>query len=199
MGGFMKSDDIFVDTFLNMLNLRFGPSMQDEEKEWFTGIAELAALQKEFEIFREGRSFARSVALLSTGGFYNPRAKARWYAYLETLRTMRSSEPETDGDTAIVRALLANLAAASPLPVHFTSHLAEGRDAARWSVLIAAPQRPLHYMAGDYLTISLPMRPRGGRSGGGGAPPSAAPDTPPPAPKRGGEARKATKKKKKDK
>ncbi|MEN0077020.1 MAG: hypothetical protein AAGC69_21735 [Paracraurococcus sp.] len=195
MGGRMMADDIFVGTFLDMLNLRFAPSMAEEEAEWVTGIAELAALQKEFEIFRKGRSFSRSVALLSAGGVYNPRAKSRWFRYLDSLGRMKSSEPRLDGDACIVRAILANFAADPMLPVHFTSHPAEGEDEAEWRVLVTAGDRPLHYMAQDYLTVSLPMRPRPGRSGGAASP--GTPDQPPPpAPKKKTGERKAAKKKK---
>ena len=194
MGGRMMADDIFVGTFLDMLNLRFAPSMKEEE-EWVTGIAELAALQKEFDIFRAGRRFSQSVALLSTGGVYNPRAKARWFKYLDDLWKMQSSEPGVDGDACIVRALLANFAADPVLPVHFTSHPAEGEDEKQWRVIITAGDRPLHYMAQDYVTVSLPMRPRPGRSGGA-ASPGTPEQPPPPAPKKKAGERKAAKKKK---
>jgi hypothetical protein len=46
-------------------------------------IEEMTALQKEFQIFQEGRSFKDSVRILNLGGLWNWAAKNRYYKVLE--------------------------------------------------------------------------------------------------------------------
>jgi len=100
MGAYMLEDDIYIGTFLDLFNLRFAPT-PFAPAELFGGIEEVIKLQKEFEIFRPGRQFSTSAALLGIGGLYNARAKNRWIRLLENL-------PDK-GDQAIADAILANL------------------------------------------------------------------------------------------
>lgn len=156
MGFFMKEHDVYVGTLLDELNLRFAPP--HGAKEHFGGIAEMAELQKEFQIFKEGRSFRTSASALHLGGSTNHEVKNRFYRYLGNLRRQKSNVKGQNGDVAIVNALLANFAAKKPLPVYFAYHdMREAGDNA--GVVITPKGRPLFYMAQDYVTVSLPMQP----------------------------------------
>ena len=156
MGQFMKDHDIYIGTMLDELNLRFAPSQGRGTH--FGGIEEMAALQKEFKIFKKGRSFETSCAVLNLGS-RNNEAKALWHSLLRNLCKHPLSRGNEHGDVAIVSALIKNLASPKPLPVYFTSHDMRG-DAANVEVKITPKSRPLHYMEQDYMTISLPMQPK---------------------------------------
>ncbi len=155
MGHFMKDHDIYIGTMLEDLNLRFAPSQGRATH--FGGLDEMVALQKEFKIFKKGRSFKASCAALNLGS-RNNEVKTLWHSLLANLTRHPSAKKGEDGDTAIVNALLKNLAANAPLPVYFTSHDMRG-EASNAEVKITPKSRPLHYMEQDYMTISLPMQP----------------------------------------
>jgi hypothetical protein len=197
----MKEDDIYIATFIDLFNLRFAPSQKPQARQaqaghppprqwdsqaphdadpgdWpFGGIAEMAHLQREFRIFRSGRPFWQSAALLGVGGHTNARAKNRWLALLMWLGTCTSDKPNENGDQRIVNALVANLARPDPLPCYMTAH--EMDDPQRGQVIVKENDRPLFYIEQDFLTISLPMqswdkarrarRPRGTGGGQAGA------------------------------
>jgi mRNA-degrading endonuclease YafQ of YafQ-DinJ toxin-antitoxin module len=156
VGYFMKHNDILIGSMLDQLNLRFAPP-QGREKT-YGGIEEMAALQKEFQIFKKGRPFAVSVAVLNLAA-YNNDAKNHWHDLLGNLKEHKSNRGKMNGDEAVVDALVKNLAAKKPLPVYFTSHdmRAGGADAKK--VLITDKGRPVFYIERDYLVISLPMKP----------------------------------------
>jgi hypothetical protein len=159
MGDLMKEDDIFIESLFDLLNLRFAPTPTGRgAAEWLGGIEEVAVLQRQFQIFQQGRSFKDSVALLNAGGFWNWRAKKRWYDLLSILDRTPSNQAGQNGNEAIVNALIANLAPAAAilLPVYFKGHPAseDGR------VLIRDGDRPLFYLEQNYLTVSIPLRPR---------------------------------------
>ncbi|HEY8050170.1 MAG TPA: hypothetical protein VIE63_13425 [Ramlibacter sp.] len=154
MGFFMKEHDIYVGSMLDDLNLRFAPPQGG--KEHSGGIDEMVELQKEFQIFKDGRPFATSVTSLHIGGGANHEAKNRFYAYLKYLRRETSNVKGKDGDAAIVAALIKDLAAKKPLPVYFSNH--DLRESA--GVIIKDKARPLFYMDQDYLWISFPSAPR---------------------------------------
>jgi len=153
MGDKMQEDDIYIASLFDVLNLRFAPT---PEPEWMGGIKEMTALQKEFKIFQKGRSFKDSVAFMNMGGFWNSRAKTRWYELLEDLEKYGSNKGQNANDD-IVTALIANLESRNPLPIYFKAHN-YGDDK---RVLIEDKNsRPIFYIATDYLTISIPMRPK---------------------------------------
>lgn len=155
MGYFLREHDIYIGSLLDELNVRFAPSQGKESH--FGGIDEMVALQKEFKIFKKGRSFKTSVSVLNVGAFNND-VKNRWHNYLGNLRKHESAKSKLDGDAAIVSALIKNLASKNPLPVHFTSHdMRGGPENAQ--VIITEKSRPIFYLELDYLTISLPMKP----------------------------------------
>ncbi|QDL36185.1 hypothetical protein [Rhodoferax sediminis] len=154
MGVRLKDHDIYVGSLQQQLNLRFAPPMGT--KETFGGLEEMVALQKEFEIFKEGRRFHTSIAVLNLVGAANHETKNRFYDYLASLRGMKSNIAGQSGDVAIVKALVRNLSAKKPLPVHFALHdMNESKEANR--VIVTDKARPLFYMDQDYLVISLPL------------------------------------------
>ena len=155
MGFFMKHNDILIGSMLDQLNLRFAPPQGKEKTHG--GIEEMAALQKEFQIFKKGRPFARSVAVLNLAA-YNNDAKNHWHDLLGSLERHKSNRGQLNGDEAIVDVLVKNLKARNPLPVYFTSHdMRQGEESKK--VLITDKGRPVFYIERDYLVISLPMKP----------------------------------------
>ncbi len=155
MGHFMKDHDIYIGTMLEDLNLRFAPSQGRSSH--FGGIDEMVALQKEFKIFKKGRSFKTSCTILNLGA-RNNEVKNLWQSMLANLSRHPSAQNGKDGDSAIVDALIKNLSSTTPLPVYFTSHDMRG-DASNVQVKITPISRPVHYLEQDYMTISLPMQP----------------------------------------
>ncbi len=155
MGYFMREQDIQVGSLLEELNVRFGPT--PGKPAYFGGIDEMVALQKEFKIFKRGRSFKASVAALNIGAS-NAEAKNRLYDYFLSLAKHDSNVATQNGDAAIVNAIVRNLASKNPVPVYFTSH---GMRAEKGNtrVLITEKDRPVSYFNRDYLTISFPTLP----------------------------------------
>lgn len=176
MGFFMKEHDVYVDSMLDELNLRFAPP--HGAKEQFGGIDEMAELQKEFEIFKVGRSLRTSATALHLGGSYNHEVKNRFYRYLGNLRRQKSNVKGLNGEAAILKALIRNLAAKKPLPVYWGYHDMRGEGEAQ-GVIVKDKARPLFYMEQDYLFISLPAQPRTAEAA---------------APAKAGKAKKAAKK-----
>lgn len=155
MGYFMRHNDILIGSMLDQLNLRFAPP-QGREKT-YGGIEEMVALQKEFKIFKKGRPFSLSVAVLNLASFNND-AKNHWRDLLDDLQKRKSNKGSLSGDQAIVTSIVKNLASKKPLPVYFTSHdMRAGGDNEK--VLITDSGRPVFYIEHDYLVISLPMKP----------------------------------------
>lgn len=154
MGWFMQEHDIYIGSMLEELNLRFAPSQGKDSH--FGGIEEMAELQKEFKIFKKGRSFRTSVGVLNLGA-RNNEVKNRWLDLVGALAKHPSNVKGKNGDEAIVDALAKNLAAKKPLPVYFTSHsmVGGGENA---EVKITHGHRALHYLEQDYITVSLPMQ-----------------------------------------
>ena len=154
MGAFMKEHDIYVASVLEQFNLRFAPPIGG--KDHFGGLEEMVELQKEFQIFKEGRTFRTSIAALNIGGSMNHDTKNRWYKTLDLLRKLKSNVPGKTGDQAIVLAIAANLAAKKPLPVYFTSHDSSVTPG-KGQVIITEKGKPLYYMKQDYLIVSFPF------------------------------------------
>jgi len=153
MGAFMKEHDIYVGSLQEKLNLRFAPNLGAGSNH---GLQEMIALQKEFEIFKEGRKFETSMAVLNVTGSASSEVKDRFHRYLGSLRRAKSNVGRLNGDAAIVKAVVANLNAKKPLPVYFELHdLTASADSNR--VIITDRARPLFYMKQDYLVISLPL------------------------------------------
>lgn len=154
MGMFMKEHDIYVGSLQEKLNLRFAPNLGTKDQ--YGGLDEMVALQKEFEIFKDGRRFDTSISVLNLTGLSNHDVKNRFHRYLASLRRAKSNVPGLNGDVAIVSAIVRNLAARKPLPVYFELH---DLNAAKQNnrVLITEKGRPLFYMKQDYLVVSLPL------------------------------------------
>jgi hypothetical protein len=157
VGAFMKEDDIYIGTFLDLFNLRFAPEQTVEGLSG--GISEMVFLQGEFQIFQKGRTFADSAKLLGLGGYGNNKAKNRWFDLLVNLTKVASDKAGETGDQRIVNALIANLGKKkNSLPCYMMAHDSREKDANR--VYVRENDRPLFYLEQLYLTISLPMKPR---------------------------------------
>lgn len=154
MGWYMKEDDIYIGSLLDEMNVRFAPSQGKDEL--YGGIDEMVALQKEFKIFKKGRSFKTSLSVLNIGARGN-LVKNRWQTLLGNLVKHPSNKASQSGDVAIVTAIIKNLASKKPLPIFFRDHDMRG-DKANSEVKITDKARPIHYLEQDYLVISLPMQ-----------------------------------------
>jgi hypothetical protein len=159
MGAFMKEDDIFIGTFIDLFNVRFGAKQAERELS-DGGVIEMAALQREFDIFKTGRPFVDSARVLGLGGFHNNRAKNRWFKLLDNLKNLKSNKDGENGDQRIVNALIANFGSKAPLPCFMKGH--DLRDKKQYGsiVVVTERDRPYFYIDQEYLTISLPMKPR---------------------------------------
>lgn len=154
MGWYMKEDDIYIGSLLDEMNIRFAPSQGNEAL--YGGIDEMVALQKEFKIFKKGRSFKTSLSVLNIGARGN-QVKNRWQSLVGNLVKHPSNKGSQSGDVAIVTAIIKNLASKNPLPIYFRDHDMRG-DAANTEVKITDKARPIYYLEQDYLVISLPMQ-----------------------------------------
>ena len=142
MGGFTQ--DIYVAGMLEVVNLRFAPG---------DAIDEMIALQKEFDIFCEGRSVRSIFALLNIGPTENWAQRRGWYKFLSSLTGLPSDKRDQTADQRIVSALRTHLASKEPLPVYFTAHASSKNP----GVYIKSRGTPLVYSTQEYLIISLPM------------------------------------------
>jgi hypothetical protein len=159
MGMIIEPHEIYFCTFFCRFNMRFGPPMPSRGSVWQAGgIVEIAALQREFEIFREGRPFLESAALLGIGGLESSPAKDRWLEYLARLPQMGSDRADMQGDQRVVGAIIENLGRESPLPCFMRAYDGRTREP---GLVVITEEQPLFYLESvTFLTISLPMRPR---------------------------------------
>ncbi len=158
MGMIIAPHEIYFGTFFDQFNDRFGPSAPRQPSVWSSGgIAEIAALQKEFEIFRKGRPFLDSAALLGLTGHFSGPAKDRWVEYLAKLPKMQSDRDGISGDQRIVEALVENLRRDAPLPCYMRAY--DGRTRGPGLVLVTEEQPVFYLESVTFVTISLPMRP----------------------------------------
>jgi hypothetical protein len=156
MGDFLKEHDIYVDSFVNQMNLRFAPAQG--LRTHFGGMEEMIALQKEFKIFKKGRSFRTSLSVLNIGGgLLSNHAKNRFYEYFDNLKNHDSNVTGKNGDAAVVDALLQNFAKKEPLPVYFKYHDMRA-EKGNTRVLITPKEQPVSYFPHDYLVISFPTQ-----------------------------------------
>jgi hypothetical protein len=163
MGRLMGDDDVLIPGLFDLLNARFSPTPPRSHNreldidESYGGLDEMIALQREFQIFAPGRSFRSSAAIMNLGGFWSSRARNRWYKLLDDLVSYESNYRGYNGDQAVVHAIIDDLRSRAPLPVLFRAH--DSRKEARM-VLVGSEKSPVFYIDTEYLTISLPMRPR---------------------------------------
>ena len=154
MGFYMGDHDIYVGSVIEQFTLRFAPPIKG--KEHYGGLQEVVALQKEFEIFKAGRTFRTSIAALNIGGSMNHETKNRWYKTLDLLRKLPSNVPGMTADKALVAAIIRNLAAKKPLPIYFTSHDAKASEGPA-KLVITERGKPPYYLKGTYMVVSCPF------------------------------------------
>jgi hypothetical protein len=142
MGGGLV--DYLLDTIRGQLNLRFGPG---------DPIAEMVALQKEFQIFSRKHPLRSTAAVLDIGPADRDQ-RLKWYSYLDHLRTYESDVSGENGHDRIRNAIRRNLGASKPLPIYFTfhDHLEADRVAVTQGVPAAFTRR-------TYLIVSVPLVP----------------------------------------
>jgi hypothetical protein len=158
MGAFMKEDDIYIGSLLELFNLRFGDAQ--DEQEFSGGVTEMAAIQHQFHVFQPKRTFAESAELLGLGGPFNNRVKNRWFDLLRSLPNLASDKAGETGDQRIVNALIANLEGKRPLPCFMKAHDARDKKGYGPIVVVLEKDMPIFYIENTYLTISLPMKPK---------------------------------------
>lgn len=145
MGGLVE--DSYVPGLLNNLNLRFGPG---------DPIKEMAALQKEFDIFSSKHDLVSSFALLNIGPSTNWSLRRGWFKFVRSLKDMPSDQRGETGEQRIINVLRKNLVpGAALLPVYFSSHSSKKTS----GVFVKNPDEPFAYSTVSYITISLPMTP----------------------------------------
>jgi hypothetical protein len=160
MGLVIEPHEIYFGSFLERFNIRFGPALPARQSVWHSsGITEIVALQKEFEIFREGRPFLQNAALLGLTGPLGGPANDRWLEYLLKLPGMRSDVDGVNGDERIVRAIVENLRRDTTPPLPCYMRIYDGRTREP-GLVIVTEECPVFYLESvTFLTISLPMRP----------------------------------------
>jgi len=116
-------------------------------------LSELVALQKEFKIFSAKHSLRQSFALL---GLVPAEAseRARWYSFLDFLRTYKSDLKGVNGHDRVVKLFKNNLGSSRPLPVHVTCHAAA--DDAHVKV---SQGQPIIFSLEKYAVLSIPTTP----------------------------------------
>ncbi|MBU2285485.1 MAG: hypothetical protein KKC85_03515 [Gammaproteobacteria bacterium] len=171
MGLFLGPDDLYIGSLLEMLNLIFGKYEPDPRLEgdygdepFLNGIDEVRAIQQEFGIFKPGRPLVESLRVLGAGGLMSPSVKRKWYRLLRDLDSY-DSNVGPKGGAAIVDALIAHLKAKAPLPVYFKAHYSGDKVLGRRVYIDTG--RPVPYMSQEYLTVSIPMKPRDEKFGAG--------------------------------
>lgn len=159
MGALVGDDDIYIGSFFELFNLRFGLEQMATGFD-AGGISEMAALQGEFAIFKKGRYFVESAKLLGLGGLHNNGAKNRWFKLLTWLQKVPSDKDGETGDQRIVNALIENFSKGPTLPCFMKAHDSRDRNGFGLKVVVIRGDNPIFYIERPYLTISLPMAPK---------------------------------------
>lgn len=142
MGGFVKDSTAL--SILVQINARFGAGEP---------IIEMAALQKEFQIFSPKHSLQKSFALLNIAPPPGTE-RERWYNYLHKLRTYSSDKSGVNGHDRIVSAIQSNLDSAHPLPMRLVVHSASQSKAVKVGI-----ETPVIFSKQKYVVISVPTAP----------------------------------------
>lgn len=175
MGIYVGDDDPYIGGLFEVLNQLFaglpdappGPNdvalnlTEDKLGLQLSGVQEMRAVQAEFKLFDVSRPLVQSLRALGVGGRWNRDLKRKWYMLIQRLDDHGSNRGGLTGGKAIADALAQHLQSENPDPVYFKAHdmRTDGKD-----VLITPKDRPLFYIEQDYLTISLPMKPKAAQS-----------------------------------
>ena len=144
MGGFVFDGTVL--SAVHLLNERFGPG---------DPIVEMAALQREFGIFKQGSSLRSAAALLNVAPSH-PQERQAWLGFLDReLGGYPSDVANINGHDRVVDAIRENLESAQPLPMHFAMHLQ--RDDPRVTVTHGTPLAI--YKQQIFVIISAPITP----------------------------------------
>ena len=147
--GFLIQDDTTLDV-LAKLNRRFGPG----------GIAEMVALQKEFQVFSFDHTLEDSFRLLGIVPC-DRIERGRWFEFLQTLKDYPSDIPKVNGYQRVIVAFEQSLTVTPhipPLPVpplHVTVH--EMKTDPR--VTFSLEGHPLIFTLQSYRILSIPTKP----------------------------------------
>jgi hypothetical protein len=122
-------------------------------------IAEMASLQREFQIFSPRHRLYDSWLLLNIKAS-DPRERARWRNWTEQyLPTLASDIEGVNGHDRLVKAFQDNLESQNPLPMFYKHHLHE--DDPR--VCVSTSIGPLHSVA-NHVVMSIPIKPVAART-----------------------------------
>ena len=171
MGMLIGDDDPYIGSLLETLNQLFArlpdappgskdiamTSTEDQLGLHLSGVQEMRAIQAEFKLFDVNRPLVQSLRALGVGDRWNRDLKRKWYMLIQRLDKTGSNRAGLSGGKAIADALAQHLQSGTPDPVYFKAHdsRTEGSD-----VLITPKDRPVFYIEQDFLTISIPMKPR---------------------------------------
>jgi hypothetical protein len=143
MGAMIQDNTTYE--ILVQLNSRLGPG---------DAIAEMVALQREFNVFSPKHSLRESFSLLNIVPA-DRSEKRRWLNFLDHLETYDSDRARMNGHDRIVTALRSNLQSAHPLPVCFKAHSAKADPR-----VTVTKGTPLIFSEEEYVVISIPTTPR---------------------------------------
>lgn len=162
MGAIMKEDDCYIGGLLELMNLRFGIAELFDES--LGGIKEMAVLQKEFNIFQEGRALSACFGLLNLGGFWNARTKQRWFQLIDALSSSASKGEKLNDHDRLMNIFIDNLNNPSPLPMYFEAHDAGGQRGP--ALYVTEQDHGPFYITSRHILVSIPMKPRQQRKTG---------------------------------
>jgi hypothetical protein len=132
--------DPHVPNIQNKLNNRFAPG---------DPIKEMAAVQREFDVFNLGHSL-KSIAKLLNLAPEEHRQRIGWYKFLDHLKQVPTDKKMSGHDLVIV-SIKNNLEAKDPLPVWFT-----WRPGTKLSVI--GSRQALEFSKTRYMIIAVPIR-----------------------------------------
>ena len=171
MGMLIGDDDPYIGGLFEVLNQLFArlpdapPGTNDVAMNppegqlglQLSGVLEMQAVQAEFKLFDVNRPLVQSLRALGVGERWNRDLKRKWYMLIQRLDGYNSNYAGLSGGKAIADALAKHLATQNPDPVYFKAHdsRTDGAD-----VRITPKDRPVFYMEQDFLTISIPMKPK---------------------------------------
>lgn len=140
MGSLVKDIDVFRGQ--GELNARF--AIGDP-------ILEMAALQKEFQMFSEAHDLRSAAALLGLAPDEEPHRK-QWLGFIDYLKTVPSNVVGQSGHD-LIRSALQKTLEGKKQPVFFTYH-----DGAKEPRVLVTTAKPLVFSPSTHVVVSVPTQ-----------------------------------------